>query len=416
LSFFLERRLTMAATQQQYSNATPTLYLAFERGWSEWKLAFASAPADAPRLRSVAARNTQAVLQEIAKAKRRFGLPDDAPVRCCYEAGRAGFWLHRWLVAQGLDNLVVDSASIETNRRQRRAKSDRLDAAKLVSMLLRYHGGEQKVWSVVHVPDAAAEDRRQLHRDLVELKAERTQHINRIKGLLASCGLAITTIAADFPERLAALRQWDDTPVPPALQQRLLREFARYQFVDRQVRDLDNQRARTIRTADDAATQQIQKLPGVRGIGANSAWLFVMEFFSWRALKNRKQLAALAGLTPTPYDSGGRCREQGDQQGRQPAAARHGGGDRLELVALPAAQRAESVVSAALGSGQQPAAAYWDRRLGPQAVGGAVALSGSGRGAGRGSAGGLEGEDGRAEAARGRGVAGVAGRAANETA
>jgi transposase len=301
----------MAATQQQYSNRTPALYVAFELGWSEWKLAFASAPAEAPRLRCVAARNTQAVVQEITKAKRRLNLAEDAPVHCCYEAGRDGFWLHRWLVAQGLDNLVVDSASIETNRRQRRAKSDRLDAAKLVSMLLRYHGGEHKVWSVVHVPDAAAEDRRQLHRDLVELKAERTQHVNRIRGLLAGCGLAVTTIAADFAERLAALRQWDGTPVSAALQQRLLREFARHQFVDRQIRDLENQRARTIRTADDAATRQVQKLLNVRGIGANSAWLFVMEFFSWRQIKNRKQLAALAGLTPTPYDSGDRCREQG---------------------------------------------------------------------------------------------------------
>ena len=135
----------MTATQVHSSDRQPALYLAFELGWSDWKLAFAAAPADAPRLRSIRARNTQAVLQEIAKAKQRFGLPEDAPVYCCYEAGRDRFWLHRWLTAQGLDNRVVDSASIETNRRRRRAKSDRLDAAKLVSMLMRYHGGEQKL-------------------------------------------------------------------------------------------------------------------------------------------------------------------------------------------------------------------------------------------------------------------------------
>lgn len=186
--------------------------MAFELGWSEWKLAFATAPADAPRLRSVGGRNTQAILQEIANAKKRFGLPEDAPVFCCYEAGRDGFWLHRWLVAQGYHNLVVDSSSIETKRRQRRAKNDRLDASKLVSMLLRYHGGEKKVWSAVQVPSVADEDRRQLHRDLLELKAERTQHVNRIKGLLAGCGLAVTTIDEDFPTVLAELRQWDGTP------------------------------------------------------------------------------------------------------------------------------------------------------------------------------------------------------------
>jgi transposase len=301
----------MTATHQQYSDCSPALYLAFELGWSEWKLAFATAPADAPRLRSIGARNLAALVQEIAKAKKRFGLPEEAPVFCCYEAGRDGFWLHRWLSAQGLHNLIVDSASIETNRRRRRAKSDQLDAVQLVRMLLRYHGGEKQVWSVVHVPSVADEDRRQLHRDLLELKGERTQHINRIKGLLAGCGLAVTTLGADFPAVLAALRQWDGTAVPAALQQRLLREWQRHQFVDRQIRDLENERARKIRTADEKPLDQVRRLLNLRGIGANSAWLFVMEFFGWRRIKNRKQLASLAGLAPTPYDSGQRSREQG---------------------------------------------------------------------------------------------------------
>ena len=127
----------MTATRKQHSSQSqPALYLAFELSWSEWKLAFATAPADAPRLRSLRARNTDGIREEIAKAKKRFGLAEDAAVLCCYEAGRDGFWLHRWLTAQGIHNLVVDSASIETNRRKRRAKNDRLDAAKLVSMLL----------------------------------------------------------------------------------------------------------------------------------------------------------------------------------------------------------------------------------------------------------------------------------------
>jgi len=302
----------MTATRKQHSSEPrPALYLALELSWSEWKLAFATAPADAPRLRSLRARNTDGIREEIAKAKKRFGLAEDAAVLCCYEAGRDGFWLHRWLTAQGFDNLVVDSASIETNRRQRRVKNDRLDAGKLVSMLQRYHGGEKKVWSVVQVPRQADEDRRQLHRDLIELKAERTQHVNRIKGLLAGCGLAVATIQADFPSDLAELRQWDETPVPAELHQRLLREFARHQFVQRQILDLENERARKIRSGKDRPTKKVQKLLNLRGIGVNSAWLFTHEFFAWRGIRNRKQLAALAGLTPTPYASGDSSREQG---------------------------------------------------------------------------------------------------------
>jgi transposase len=109
------------------------LHLALELGWTEWKLAFTIGHGQPPRLRTIRARDTQALLSEIAKAKRRFRLLDDAPVVSCYEAGRYGFWLHRWLAANGIQNVVIDSASIEVNRRKRRAKTDRLDAAKLVA-------------------------------------------------------------------------------------------------------------------------------------------------------------------------------------------------------------------------------------------------------------------------------------------
>src|SRR5260370_14646652 len=137
----------MAAPQLQYSDRQPALYVAFELGWSEWKLAFATAPADAPRLRTIGGRDTRAVLREIAKAKQRFGLPDEVPVYCCYEAGRDGFWLHRWLLAQGLDNIVVDSASIEVNRRQRRAQSGRPHAGQLGARPSRAHHRAEQMWS-----------------------------------------------------------------------------------------------------------------------------------------------------------------------------------------------------------------------------------------------------------------------------
>jgi transposase len=319
--FFLERSLTVTATRKQHSTnggaaASPrkekgVLYVAFELGWSEWKLALATGPADNPRLRSVGARNTQAVLQEIAKAKIRFGLDEGVPVRSCYEAGRDGFWLHRFLESQAIVNHVVDSSSIEVKRRGRRRKTDRLDAGKLVSMLIRWHQGERKVWSVVQVPEVSDEDRRQLHRDLFELKAERTQHSNRIKGLLAGCGLAVPGIDGRFPEVLAKLRTWDGQAVPPELQQRLRREHERWQLVDRQIKDLEKERGRRIRTSKDTTVTKVRQLLRLRAIGANSAWLYVMEFFGWRRIRNRKQLAALAGLTPTPYQSGDSEREQG---------------------------------------------------------------------------------------------------------
>jgi transposase len=310
----------MAATCKEHStkaiqsparaHGSGVLYVAFELSWNEWKLAFATGPSDNARLKNIRARDTEALLREIDTAKDRFDLPDDAMVYSCYEAGRDGFWLHRFLESRGIGNLVVDSSSIEVKRRGRRRKTDSLDAGKLVSMLMRWRQGEKNVWSVVQVPSVTDEDRRQLHRDLLELKAERTQHTNRIKGLLAGCGLAVS-IDADFPEILAELRTWDGQPVPAKLQERLLREHERWQLVDRQINDLAKERTQRIRTAKDPSMDKVRQLLRLRGIGANSAWLYVMEFFGWRRIRNRKQLAALAGLTPTPHQSGDMDHEQG---------------------------------------------------------------------------------------------------------
>jgi transposase len=303
----------MTATHTPHStNSRTVLYLAFELGWTEWKLGFSTGIAGAPRLRTIRARDLAALWAEVSRAKKRFGLPEDTVVYSCYEAGRDGFWLHRCLTAHSIHNVIVDSASIEVKRRGRRTKTDRLDAAKLLTMLIRSHHGEPKVWSVVRIPSIAEEDRRHLHRDLEEMKAERTQHSNRIKGFLASCGLAVPEIGADFPEVLQGVQGWDGQAVPAELHQRLLREFARLQFVDGQIRDLENERARRIRTTEsDPAIAQVRQLLELQGIGPNSAWLFVMECFAWRQIENRRQLGALAGLTPTPYQSGDSEREQG---------------------------------------------------------------------------------------------------------
>jgi transposase len=144
--------MTATHTQDSTVATAPVLYLALELSWNTWKLAFTIGRGQKPRLRTIAARNHAALLDEIEAAKKRFGLPADAPVISCYEAGRDGFWIDRFLRSHGVQNIVVDSASIEVSRRKRRAKSDRLDVEKLLDMLMRWHNGEKKVWAVVHVP------------------------------------------------------------------------------------------------------------------------------------------------------------------------------------------------------------------------------------------------------------------------
>ena len=302
----------MSATHSVHCTpaAAPVLYVSFELSWNTWKMAFTIGAGQPPRIRSIPARGTSLVLSEIKKAKRRFGLPDDAPVVSCYEAGRDGFWLHRFLVHEGVRNIVVDSSSIEVNRRKRRAKSDRLDAIMLVSQLIRWHNGEKRVWSVVHVPTVTDEDRRQLHRELIELKGQRTEHVNRIKGLLAGLGLS-TIVDAKLPERLEKLRQWDGAALPPALHQRMLREFERLQLVGRQIRELEAERTERIRDDPTPEVEKVRRLLSLKGMGENGAWLLVWEFFSWRLIHNRRELASLAGLSPTPYDSGNMRCEQG---------------------------------------------------------------------------------------------------------
>lgn len=286
------------------------LYLAFELSHAKWKLGFTVGLGQNPRKRTVDGGDLMALREEIGRAKRRFGLTGDAVVKSCYEAGRDGFWLHRYLVDQQIDNVVVDSSSIEVNRRKRRTKTDRLDVEKLLSMLMRYHYGERKVWSVVNVPSVEAEDWRHLHRQMNKFKTDRTRHINRIKGLLASQGVR-THIGTDFLERLEGVRLWDGTRIPPGLHARLQREYASLQFVNQQIQALKQERRELVETSDNPSVEKVRQLLKLRGIGAESSWLFVMEFFGWRAFRNRREVGALAGLTGTPYQSGDSQQEQG---------------------------------------------------------------------------------------------------------
>jgi transposase len=297
------------AAEDKY-NIEPRLYLAFELGNKQWKVGSTIGLGQAPRLRTITAGDLSQVQDEIGRAKRRFGLAKEVPVVSCYEAGRDGFWLHRYLLSEGTENIIVDSASLEVNRRKRKVKTDRVDAGKLLTMLLRYHSGEPKVWHLVRVPTVEQEDGRQLHRELASLKTERTQHINRIKGLLVSQGVRLQ-ISKDFPEQVSTVKLWNGTPLPPGLKTRVRREFDRIQLVNQHINQLQTHQRQTIRTATDPQSKMIRQLLTLRGIGPVSAWLFVHEFFGWRQFRNRRQVGALAGLTPTPYQSGDSYREQG---------------------------------------------------------------------------------------------------------
>ncbi len=302
----------MSATtrREKYSEAQGTLYMAFELGNGEWRLGFTTGLGQKARERSIAARDLEALRREISRGKERFRLTSSARVVSCYEAGRDGFWLHRFLTEEGISNVVVDSSSIEVNRRAKRAKTDALDVRKLVTMLVRYDGGESKVWSVVHVPGVEEEDNRHLHRELDTLRAERTRATNRIHGLLAGQGVRLL-VTKDFLDQLKQARLYDGRPLPPALHCRLVREYTRVELLDTQIRELELDRAELVKEWDGPEAEKVRQLLQLRGIGINSAWLFVLEFFGWRRFSNRRQVGALAGLTPTPYQSGQQSRDQG---------------------------------------------------------------------------------------------------------
>jgi transposase len=301
----------MTATRTtEYSGFARVLYLAFELSNVNWKLGFTTGPGQRSRQRTIIARDLERLQEEIRQAKKRFDLADNAQVISCYEAGRDGFWLHRYLDQQGIKNIVVDSSSIQVNRRARQAKTDRMDVEKLLVQLIRFRSGEQEVWSVVRVPSAEAEDNRHLHRELKTLKKDRTRHINRIKGFLVGQGIQMQ-LKGNFLEELHWVRTWDGQELPSSLIARIQREYARLQLTQEQIKKLEKERVEAIRHSKEECVETVRNLLRLNGIGFNASWLFGMEFFSWRRFNNRKEIGALAGLVPMPHQSGSSYRESG---------------------------------------------------------------------------------------------------------
>jgi len=301
--------------QQQFIGSSSILYVAFELSNKKWKLGFSVGLGQKVRIRTIDSGDLIALKSEIALARKRFHLAEEVPVMSCYEAGRDGFWLHRFLAKEGVRNHIVDSASIEVNRRKRRVKADKLDVNSLARMLIRYSLGEKKIWSVIRVPSAEDEDGRQLHRELSTLEKEKKRTSNRIRGLLATQGIRIKGTLDLANERLEAIRTWDKRPLGPGLKERIRREWAHVVFLKEHILTLTRERANVLRHTDESDEpcdiRKIRQLQKLRAIGPNGAWVLTKEFFGWRDFKNRRQVGSLSGLTSTHYQSGDTNFEQG---------------------------------------------------------------------------------------------------------
>lgn len=309
----------IAKTRSVVSVPEGVLYVAFELGKKDWKLAMTSGFGVAPVLQTVPSGDWAAVERVWAVGRQRLGVDATSRIVSCYEAGRDGFWIHRALVARAVDNRVVDSSSIEVNRRARRAKTDRIDALKLVTMLVRVCLGEPGVWREVRVPSLAVEAARHVSRERQALTEERTRLINQMRSWLATLGAAL-------PRRLPdgwwdAVHDWAGAPLPATVQARLARACQRIALLTEHLAILEVQQAAGIRAA--AAGTAAQRLVQLKGLAVTSASILLDEGLLWREFQNRRQIGGLLGFAPTPHRSGETAREQGISRA---------GNDRLQSV------------------------------------------------------------------------------------
>ncbi len=324
--------MARTAPIESIANPRPTLYVALELSKDTWKLAFTTSRLGKPRIRDVRARDLEGFLAEVQAAKECQGLAPDAPVLSCYEAGRDGFWIHRFLAANGITNLVVDPASIEVNRRSRRVKTDRIDAQKLAQLLAR-HGDGEDVLREVSVPPQEAEDERLLPRQLQTLKRKRVRTGSQIRAALFLHGVDIDPRRGNFAQKeflakLKAARQWDGSALPPELVRTVKMLWEEFALTTRQIKRLEQRQRQLLRdaraqnTESPEAHRKAARLTQLRGIGDVGALILVTELFAWREFDNRKQIAALAGLTGTPHQSGSSGRDQGISKAGNPRVRR----------------------------------------------------------------------------------------------
>jgi transposase len=297
-----------AAQLKAYESGT-VLYMAMELSNKKWKLGFGNG--SKLRRKSIDARDRQRCLEEVALAKEKLKLPVDARVVCCFEAGRDGHWIYRWLVSEGFEVLEIDSSSIETARGRKHVKTDRVDVEKLLDLLIRHHCfGLRKAFRVVRVPCTVAEAAQRLHREDEYLLKQRTRISNRIKGLLVAQGVVEVPLRGDFSGWLDQVRLWNEEGLSAELKTELRRMHTQYAVFDGQLKELAEDYAEEL-LADTPLAEARRRLESFKGIGAKSSRVLSAEVFAWRTFANTKQVGAMAGLTPTPSQSGDTETEQG---------------------------------------------------------------------------------------------------------
>jgi transposase len=284
-----------------------SLFVAMELSNKKWKLVFGEGSVE--RERTLPARQEEMLLREVVWAKEKLGLAVDAPVVFCYEAGRDGFWIDRMLKKHGFKNYVMDPASIEVPRRSRTRKTDRLDAHKLLKLLLRRElWGERGTFSTVRVPSEEQESEMRIHRERERLVKERTGHRARMKSIGVLHGVDLRNPATVVIDQL---QTWEGKPLPELWITELKREQQRLCLVEEQIKGLEKHQVAALAQAPTPALQKARKLSRLKAVGPQSSWVLSHECFGWRTFANRKHLGSFAGLTGTPFDSGETLREQG---------------------------------------------------------------------------------------------------------
>lgn len=292
-----------------------TVFVAIELSGKDWLTAVQTPRQERPGRHKLAAADALglwAVIERERAALQRDGW-SGVRVVTCYEAGRDGFWLHRFLVTQGAESWVVDPGSILVNRRARRAKSDRLDVEVLLRLAIRYDAGDRHQGRMVVVPSIAEEDARRPGRERRRLLSERTAHSNRIQGLLATHGVyGYRPLRTDRWAQLAALRCADGQALPAQVHDEIVREVHRLEFVEGQIAAVEKGRAAALAAApaEDDGARQVKALRRLRGFGPEFSNMLVREVY-YRQFANRRKVASYVGLTSSPFRSGGMDHEQG---------------------------------------------------------------------------------------------------------